>query len=130
MSNITLLLIGGGIGLTVAVVGAIIDYWLHLRPGKPTPSPGDPRQPGCILFAIGGLTLTGVVALIASFVLTGGIWPALIIGLGTFIGFYAGFLALLIIWIKLDERPQEKPIEKTNAAGALQDIQGQNETTY
>lgn len=124
MSNINLLLIGGGIGLTVAIVGAIIDYWLHLRPGKPTPSPGDPRQPGCLLFAIGGLTLTGLVALVAAFVLTGGIWPALILGLGTFIGFYVCFLTLLIIWLKIDKQPQEQVIEKTNTAGTLQDIQG------
>lgn len=124
MSNLNLLLIGGGIGLTVAIVGAILDYRLHLRPEKPTPQPGEPRQPGCILFAIGGLTLTGLVALVAAFVLTGGIRPTLIVGLGTFIGFYAGFLTLLIIWLRIDKQPQEQLIEETSTTGTLQDIQG------
>ncbi|MCA9949701.1 MAG: hypothetical protein KDE48_08655 [Anaerolineales bacterium] len=124
MPNINLLLIGGGIGLTVAIVGAILDYWLHLRPGKPTPLPGEPRQPGCILFAIGGLSLTGLVALAAAFILTGGLWPAIILGLGTFIGFYAGFLTLLIIWLKIDKQPQQPPTEETSTSGTFQDIQG------
>lgn len=126
MSNINLFLLGGGIGLTVAIFGAIVDYWLHLRPGKPTPKPGEPRQPGCVLFAIGGLSLTGVVVLIATFILTGGILPALILGLGTFVGFYLGFLGLLIIWIKIDKRPQELqdlPDKEPKTAVSLQDLQ-------
>lgn len=124
MSNINLFLLGGGFGLSVAIVGALVDYWLHLRPSKPTPKPGEPRQPGCILFAIGGLTLTGVAVLIASFVLTGGIVPALIFGLGTFVGFYIGFLTLLILWMRIDKDTQELPDAETNTAVTRQDLQG------
>ncbi len=124
MTNINLLLIGGGIGLTIAIVGAVFDYWLHLRPGKPMPQPGEARHPGCILFAIGGLTLTGFVSLIAAFVFTGNIWPAILLGLGTFIGFYTGFLTLLIIWLKIDKQPQELIAGDSSTAGNLQDMQG------
>jgi hypothetical protein len=97
-SNLSLFLVGLAIGVAVALVGGLVEYALHLRRGR-GPRPG---VPGCLVYAIGGLILAGVVAVIASLILTGSIGPALIIGLGVMAGFYGGFIFLVTIWLLLE----------------------------
>lgn len=106
-SNLTLFLIGLAIGITVALSGGLIDYGLHLRRNR-EPTFG---VPGCLVYTVGGLVLAGVVALIASLLVTGGVGAALIMGAGVMVGFYAGFMLLVGLWFLHDSVRQ--PAEKT-----------------
>jgi hypothetical protein len=100
LSNTSLFLIGLAIGVLVAILGGSIEYGLHLRRDKPAYA----RMPGCLLYTIGGLILAGIAAIITSLVLTGGVWPALIMGAGVLSGFYGSFILLVILWLLLDTR--------------------------
>lgn len=97
-SNLNLFLIGLAIGVLVALLGGLIEYALHLRRNR------EPRfgVPGCLVYTIGGLILAGFIALVASLVLTGGIGPALFMGLGVMAGFYGGFILLVSLWLLLE----------------------------
>lgn len=99
-TNILLFGIGLAVGVVVALVGGLLEYILHLRRNR-TPRFG---VPGCLVYVAGGLILAGVVALIASIVLTGRIGPALIMGAGVLCGFYGGFVVLVLLWYTLWER--------------------------
>ena len=54
------------------------------------------------MYVAGGLALAGIVALVASFLLSGGILPALILGAGVLGGFYVGFSCLFVVWTFLN----------------------------
>lgn len=97
-SNLTLFLIGLAIGVVVALAGGLIEYVLHLRRHR------EPRfgVPGCLVYTIGGLILAGIVAIAASLIMTGGIKPALYMGLGVMAGFYGGFILLVSLWLLLE----------------------------
>ena len=97
-SNLTLFLIGLAIGAATAVLGGVVDCALHLRRRR-GPNPG---VPGCLVYTIGGLILAGLIALITSLVLTGSLGPALVIGGGVLLGFYAGFIVLVVLWFVRD----------------------------
>lgn len=97
-SNLTLFLIGLAIGVAVALAGGLVEYALHLRRNR------GPRfgVPGCLVYTIGGLILAGIIALIGSWVLTGGFAAALFMGLGVMAGFYGGFIVLVGLWLLLE----------------------------
>jgi len=100
-TNGSLFLIGIGIGLTVALIGGLVEYWLTLRPAAAE----DSRQlPGCLPFVAGGLAIAGVAAMITSAVLNGGVGEGLIVFAGVLIGFYSGFLILFTLWFFFDRR--------------------------
>ncbi len=107
----TYFLAGLGIGAFVALAGGLIEYVLHLRRGQMPRS----SVPGCLVYAVGGLVLAGIVAIAASFVLTGGIGPALYMGVGVMSGFYGGFILLVSLWLLLesirtaDDDPEPSP---------------------
>jgi hypothetical protein len=96
--SLTYFLIGLALGSGVAFAGGIIEYVLHLR------RRGQPRAgaPSCLLYAAGGLILTGIAAVGASLLATGGIKPALIMGAGVLTGFYGGFILLVGLWFLID----------------------------
>lgn len=98
ISNLTLFLIGLAIGGGVAILGGLVDYALHLRRNR------EPRfgVPGCLVYTVGGLILAGVVAIIVSFMTTGGPLPALVMGAGVIAGFYAGFILMVVAWLVRD----------------------------
>ena len=98
-SNLTLLLIGAGIGLGVAVIGGLAEYWTSRRSDG---FAAQHRLPGCLFYVAGGLVLAGIIAVVASFLFKGGIWPALILGAGVLGGFYVGFAFLFILWFLLE----------------------------
>lgn len=102
-TNTTLFLIGLAIGGSVAILGGAIEYLLHLRRNR------EPRfgMPGCLVYAVGGLILAGIAAIITSLVLTRQISPALIMGAGVLTGFYAGFIILVGLWFLIDSRRPE-----------------------
>lgn len=103
-SNLILYLIGLAIGIVVALAGGLVEYILHLRRDE------EPRfgVPGCIVYVIGGLVLSGIAAVIVSLVYTGSIRPALVVGVGVMTGFYGGFSLLVGLWFLLESlRPAE-----------------------
>jgi len=110
-NNLNLFLIGLVIGIVVAVAGGLVEYGLHLRRKR------EPRfgVPGCLVYTVGGLIVAGVVALVASFVLTGGVGPALRLGLGVMAGFYGGFILLVSIWLLLETRGTKKTTDFTDS---------------
>jgi hypothetical protein len=114
-SNSSLFLIGLGLGLLVALGGGVVEYVLHLRRDQLPVA----RVPGCLLYTVAGLILAGLVAVIASLLLTGGIWAALIMGAGVLLGFYGGFIVLVALWLLIDSRtpPPASAPEPGPAAG-------------
>jgi hypothetical protein len=100
-TNGSLFLIGIGIGLSIAFIGGLVEYWISLRPAV-TEEPR--RLPSCLLFTTGGLAIAGIAAMIVSIIFNGGVWEALIMGGGVLIGFYAGFLLLFSLWLILNRQ--------------------------
>ena len=98
-SNGSLFLIGIGIGLSIAFIGGLVEYWLNLRPGV---AQSESRRPGCLLYVAGGLAVAGIIAMIASAILNGGVGDALIVGAGVLTGFYSGFIGLFCLWFLLE----------------------------
>lgn len=107
-SNLSLFLIGLAIGATVALLGGVVDFTLHLR-RKREPVFG---VPGCLVYTVGGLILAGIAALILSLVTTGSLVPGLIMGGGVLLGFYGGFILLVLLWFARDaaRAKAEKPL--------------------
>ncbi len=99
--NGSLFLVGTGIGLLIALIGGIVEYWISLRHGA---QEGGQRLPGCLLFVGGGLGVAGIIAVITSLIINQGITDALIVGAGTLTGFYAGFFLLFSIWFLLNRQ--------------------------
>lgn len=116
-SSLNLFLIGLGIGAFVAAAGGLIEYWLHLR-RKREPFIG---VPSCLLYTVGGLVLAGVVALITSLIVTGGVGPALLMGAGVLTGFYVGFMLLVATWLVLDRRRAVPDLTPTPDAKVQED---------
>jgi hypothetical protein len=92
----SLLLVGFGIGISISVIGGVVDYWLSGRKNNPHQSK---PFPGCLLYIAGALVLIGLVALVISFILEGSIRPAIILGAGVLSGFYAGFTLLMLLYL-------------------------------
>lgn len=99
-SNLTYFLIGGGIGVLSAVIGATVDYLLARRRKEERNAT---RTPGCMLIVAGGLGVTGVIFTIVSWLLTDSIRMAVVTGLGVFCGFFIGFAVLFIGAVLLAE---------------------------
>lgn len=112
-SNLTLFLIGVALGVAIAIVGGLVEYVLHLRRNR------EPRfgVPGCLVYVVGGLIVAGVLAIIASFLLTGGIGAALMMGLGVMAGFYGGFILLVSLWLLLESlrAPSESSVSSDSS---------------
>ncbi len=86
---------GAAIGMVVAVLGAVFEYRLYLRRADA------PQRPHTsLLHLIGGvLCFLGLVAVVVSLLLTSSIAPAVVMGIGVGIGFYGGFVVLLLVWL-------------------------------
>lgn len=77
----------------------MVEYWISLRPGA---NESVRRLPSCLLFVAGGLAAAGIVAIFTSFVFSGSIFEALVIGAGVLTGFYTGFIVLFSLWFFLN----------------------------
>jgi hypothetical protein len=92
----SLFFIGIAIGLGIAVVGGLIDYWL----GRRDQTVGHERLvPGCMVYLAGLLGLVGIIALLVSLLVSGSLGPAFVLGAGVLGGFYAGFALLLLLYL-------------------------------
>jgi hypothetical protein len=97
--NLILLIAGTIVGLLIALIGGIAEYWFSFR----SDADGEfNRLPGCLLYVIGGLALAGIFSIAFSFLFTGGIRTALILGAGVLGGFYVGFIFLFLLWLLLE----------------------------
>ena len=101
MDSTGLFLVGTLIGVAVATIGALVDYWLSFRPSRRTARAL--RLPGCFVYVLGGLGLAGVLSGLVSLMSTGGIAAAMLMGLGVITGFYCTFLGLSAFWLLLQE---------------------------
>jgi protein-S-isoprenylcysteine O-methyltransferase Ste14 len=95
-----LFVIGGSFGLFCAVLGAFVDYLLMRRRSRDE----NGRFPGCILLMAGGLSIVGLLVIGVSFLLTGTIFPSLIVGAGVIVGFSCGFGVLLATSLLISSR--------------------------
>jgi protein-S-isoprenylcysteine O-methyltransferase Ste14 len=99
--NMYYFLLGGGFGLFCAIVGALVDFLLMRRRGDDdTENP----LPGCMLLMIGALGLMGLLSIGVSFLITGTIWSAIIVGTGVMLGFLIGFIILFLAAVFLFDR--------------------------
>lgn len=94
LNNQTMVLGGTLFGLLVAAAGGWIDYRVRLR--KPDLAPRVPA----LLMPVGALLgFLGLIAVALSLVFTGGIKPAVVIGIGVGIGFNIGFGVLFVLYL-------------------------------
>lgn len=92
----SLLTTGLQVGLALAILGAVIEYYLARRRSKAQV----PRQlPGCLLYMAGALAVAGMAAILGSIILRGSIMPALWLGAGVLGGFYLGFALLFLLYL-------------------------------
>lgn len=89
----SLLFIGFGIGIAIAIIGGIIDYLLSNRERNPQKTN---RLPGCMLYVAGILGFLGVISIIVSLIMSRSIGPAVVLGAGVLGGFYSGFSLMII----------------------------------
>lgn len=89
------ILIGAGVGVISAFVGAVVQFRLSGRRG------GEPsaRLPGCVLLIIGALGFAGLAMFAASILLTGSLQVALLAGVGVLIGFFLSYVLIVATWL-------------------------------
>ncbi|MCP5094566.1 MAG: hypothetical protein GY943_03315 [Chloroflexi bacterium] len=97
MFDFEALLIGAGVGLISAIIGAIIDYRFISRNRKEQAELENGRLPGCIFLVSGSLGFLGIVVIFLSF-LVESVKRALIAGLGVGLGFFVGFVIMMLVW--------------------------------
>ncbi len=97
-------LTGAGLGMSTAVIGALVD-WLRMRR---LPDPNNGRLPGCLLLAAGALGVLGVFMIIAAWLLTGSPHIAFHAGAGVITGFFLGFVFLSALWLLREYRRARK----------------------
>ncbi|MEZ4595174.1 MAG: hypothetical protein R3D55_29120 [Chloroflexota bacterium] len=100
--NLQAFLIGLALGLVSAIIGALVEYLIVRQRSEQAQE--TERLPGCMLLVSGGLGGLGMLAIAFSLLSTGEVVRMLITGLGVTVGFFAGFLLMMLVWF-LWERP-------------------------
>ncbi|MBK7893511.1 MAG: hypothetical protein WAS33_24355 [Candidatus Promineifilaceae bacterium] len=94
--NLQAFLIGLALGLVSAVIGAVVEYLIVRRHNEEAEEME--RLPGCMLLVSGGLGGVGLLAIAFSLLSTGEVVRMLITGLGVTVGFFAGFVMMMLVW--------------------------------
>ena len=94
-TNTGQLLAGAVFGFVVALLGGALDY-RRLRSRDADRATG---APPLIMIAAGLLAFLGLVAFAVSLIVTGGIGPAVVMGIGVGIGFNCGFGVLFLLYM-------------------------------
>lgn len=97
--NLNLFMIGLGIGLVCAVVGALVDFMMARRRGAE-----ENHLPGCMLLMTGALGFVGVVMLGVSYLFYQTFLPAFWVGAGVMTGFFLGFTVLFFAALLISSR--------------------------
>jgi hypothetical protein len=102
-NNLAYFLIGGGIGLVAAIIGASVEYLLARKRRQERRNDG---PPGCLLIVAGALGLVGMGVAIASWLLTHSFRLAVVTGSGVLAGFFIGFAILFVgsVWLSSEHR--------------------------
>lgn len=99
--NLQSFFIGLAIGLASAIIGAIVEYLIVRQRGERE----EERSPGCMLLVSGGLGGVGMLAIGFSLLTSGEVVRMLITGLGVGVGFFGGFVLMMLGWFVLN-RPR------------------------
>ena len=102
--NLQSFLIGLGIGLVSAIIGAIVEYLIVRQQGTREAE----RLPGCMLLVSGGLGIIGLLAIGISLITSGEIGRMLVTGLGVGVGFFIGFVLMMLGWFVIDRPASEE----------------------
>ena len=94
--------IGLAIGLSSAVIGAVVEYLIVRQRGDQ--SEDTERLPGCMLLVSGALGGVGMLAIGFALLTSGEVVRMLITGLGVGVGFFSGFVLMMLVWF-LFNRP-------------------------
>ncbi|WP_420641569.1 hypothetical protein [Candidatus Leptofilum sp.] len=94
--NLQAFLIGLAIGLVSSVIGAVVEYLIVRQRGNTTEE--TERLPGCMLLISGGLGGVGLLAIGFSLLTSGEVVRMLITGVGVGVGFFGGFVIMMLIW--------------------------------
>jgi ABC-type Fe3+ transport system permease subunit len=92
--NLQSFFIGLAIGLASAIIGAIIEYLIVRQRDEREAE----RLPGCMLLVSGGLGGTGLLVIGFSLITSGEVVRMLITGLGVGVGFFGGFVLMMLAW--------------------------------
>lgn len=98
-TDTSLLFFGLGIGFSIAIIGGLVDYLLSRRENNLQKTN---YLPGCMLYIAGVLGLLGIISIITSLILSGGIGPAIMLGAGVLGGFYSGFALLIVLYLAIN----------------------------
>lgn len=95
MFDLQAFLIGGGIGLSSAILGALVEYRVvsHRQESEQR------RLPGCMFLVSGALGFLGVIAIAITLLTSGEMARTLIAGVGVGVGFFVGFVLMILAWI-------------------------------
>lgn len=104
--NLQSFLIGLAVGLASAVIGAIVEYIIVQRRGDKAEE--TERLPGCMLLVSGGLGGVGMLVIGFSLLTSGEVVRMLITGLGVGVGFFGGFILMMLGWFVLNRPTGEK----------------------
>jgi hypothetical protein len=97
--NLNMFMIGGGIGLVCAGLGAFVDFMVSRRRGAE-----ENHLPGCMLLMTGALGFVGVVMLGVSYLFYQTFSPAFWMGVGVMAGFFLGFTFLFFAALLISSR--------------------------
>lgn len=98
--NLQSFFIGLAIGLVSAIIGAFVEYLIVRQRGDQETE----RLPGCMLLVSGALGGVGLLVIGFSLITSGEVVRMLITGLGVGVGFFSGFVILMLGWF-LFNRP-------------------------
>lgn len=102
--NLQSFLVGLAIGLASAIIGAIIEYLIVRQQGDREPE----RLPGCMLLVSGALGGVGLLVTGFSLITSGEVVRMLVTGLGVGIGFFGGFVMMMLGWFVINRPSGEK----------------------
>ena len=102
--NLQSFLIGVAIGLVSAIIGASVEYLIVRQRGEQKTE----RLPGCMLLVSGGLGGAGLFSIGFSLLTSGEVVRMLITGLGVGVGFFSGFVLMMLAWFVLNRPAGEQ----------------------
>jgi drug/metabolite transporter (DMT)-like permease len=97
-------MIGIGVGLLSAILGGVLEFSISQRRAE-----GNGRLPGCMLLVTGALGFVGVMVTLVSWLFDHNLSRPLTTGLGVGIGFFGGFVLLMITWLLFFGRNEVPP---------------------
>lgn len=102
--GIVFLAIGGLVGITSSVIAFFLENYISRRRKNPDES----RLPGCVMMLSGWLGVTGLIVTGISYLLSGSIRQALLVGFGILAGHTITFGVLAMLWLIANRRRSQR----------------------